>query len=713
MLAERLRRCYGGAVPSNVPPAQPFQTTRKTPWITIGIATIVLATLLAYIPAIGGGFIWDDDSYVTANPLLQDLDGLRRIWVPRQTPQYYPAVFSMFWVEYQLWGLNPFGYHLINVLLHTANALLVWRLCQRIGILRGAGAWLIAAIFALHPVHVESVAWITERKNVLSGLFYLLSMLAYLRFEDERPTLASRPWRWWALSLMLFILALLSKTVTCSLPAALILIMLYRRTPITPRRLTPLLPFFCIGLALALQTANIERMHVGASGEEFAFTVADRLLIASRALLFYPWKVIWPWPVMFIYPRWSVNASSIVSYWPLAIVAALAAMLMIAYHRGRRGPALAVAFYAGTILPALGFIDIYPMVFSFVADHFQYLASLGVNILLGVAVAQFPNKWLRISTGAAILSTLFVLTWLQASTYQNAESVYRDTLSKNNDAWMPHNNLGNILLERDPVAAEHEYREALRIKPDHYTAQSNLAEALRRQNRIEEAMVECRKAIYIIQTEMQNQGVAVAPRFLATDYYLLGRLHEARGRLDDAEIAYRQADAIAPGLTNAHLSLAQLLMRQHRSDDAATVVQSALDREPDNWVLLRAMAVVRQSQSMCADAISLYEQSLARTQSLEDWLQVAPPLIRLLTSCDGSQQRNVNRAIALGERMCELTNWSEPASLDILASAYAQAGQTEQAMTTAQRALELARQSGMAELAQLIQNHLNEWQQRK
>jgi hypothetical protein len=280
---------------------------------------IVVLTLIAYWPVFGAGFIWDDDSYVTDNALVQSVDGLGKIWIPRQTPQYYPAVFTTFWIEHQLWGLNPLGYHIVNVLLHALNAILVWRLCV---FLKIPGAWLIAAVFAVHPINVESVAWITERKNVLSGAFYLAAAISYLKFDDERDTrhAAGVAWRSYALSLVLFVLALLSKTVTCSLPAALILMMLWQRKRITIARVLPLIPLFVVGLILALNTAGIEREHVGADGPNFAFSMADRMLIASRGLLFYPWKIFWPHPLMFIYPRWVINDASWVSYWPMAIV---------------------------------------------------------------------------------------------------------------------------------------------------------------------------------------------------------------------------------------------------------------------------------------------------------------------------------------------------------------------------------------------------------
>jgi hypothetical protein len=257
---------------------------------------------VAYLPATRGDFIWDDDAYVQNNETLRSGDGLRRIWLEiGATDQYYPLVHTTFWLEYRVWQLSPAGYRGVNILLHVVSVVLLWRLLRRLSV---PGAWVAAALFGLHPVHVESVAWITERKNVLSGVFYLAAAFLYLRSAlptGDRP--GDRPPRRgvagegagggvprpvYVASLLLFACALLSKTVTASLPAALLLVLWWKRGRIGWGDARSLLPFFALGVALGSITIWMERHEVGAVGPEWDLSPVERLLIAGRALWFTP-----------------------------------------------------------------------------------------------------------------------------------------------------------------------------------------------------------------------------------------------------------------------------------------------------------------------------------------------------------------------------------------------------------------------------------------
>ena len=349
---------------------------------------IFLASMIAYLPAMGGGFIWDDNDYVTENPTLRDVAGLREIWLdPSATPQYYPLVHSSFWIEYQLWGLNPTGYHVVNVLIHILNALLLWRVLTRFSV---PVAWFAALVFAIHPVHVESVAWITERKNVLSGFFYLSAVLCFLNFDDFTKLHvqeARRRYGWYVAAHVCFIAALFSKTVASTLPAALLVMIWWKRGKITLRNIVALLPMFAIGVFMGLFTVRLEKEQVGAQGIDWELSLIERLLIAGRAIWFYAGKLVWPFELIFTYPRWNIDHNQAWQYvFPAGVLAVLVGLWMTRNRIGR-GPLAAVCFFCGTLFPALGFFDVYPMIFSFVADHFQYMASIGVIVLV-VATAN-------------------------------------------------------------------------------------------------------------------------------------------------------------------------------------------------------------------------------------------------------------------------------------------------------------------------------------
>ncbi len=476
---------------------------------------IFLLACVVYLPALRDHFIWDDDLYVTENRTLTSLDGLRRIWTePTVNVQYYPLVHTSFWVERHLWGLRPFGYHLNNVLLHAANAVLLWCVLRRLEV---RGAWLAGAIFAVHPMTVESVAWITERKNVLSTFFYLFALLSYFRFSPPENENAPRHWRFYLLALALFVCALLSKTVTCSLPAAILLIVWWKRGKISLRELLPTIPFFAFGALFGAGTAWLEKHTVGAHGSDYALTFFDRCVLAARALCFYAAKLVWPAELIFIYPRWHIDAAQLWQ-WAFAIAAvAVVAMLWILRKKIGRGPLVAVLFFAATLFPALGFVDVFPFRYSFVADHFQYLASLGLIALLAALLTRFAAMHrIVVPIVGAMLLWLGALTWLQCGVYYNLETLWRDTLEKNNDALIAHFNLANLLAK----SAQHDealahYAEVLRINPKFFEALANRAGVLEKTGHRDLAGADLMQALELARAAGEAEAVAVIERQIA------------------------------------------------------------------------------------------------------------------------------------------------------------------------------------------------------
>ncbi len=531
------------------------------------LAAILLAalTLLIYLPSLGNGFIWDDDAYVQHNPTLRSATGLWQIWAePTATPQYYPLVYTTFWIEYQLWGDRPLGYHVDNILLHALGAVLLWQLLKRLKIQLPL---LAAAIFAVHPINVESVAWITERKNVLSGVFYLLAFGIYL--DAIEVTKLDR--RRYIVALVLFLLAVFSKTVTATFPAAVLVVLWWKRGKLTRKDVIPLLPFFIVGIALGSVTGYLERTHIGAHGTEWSsLTPIDRLLIAARAVWFYAGKLALPLKLTFIYPRWSIDAHDLRQWiYPAALVA-IVILLWQLRNRIGRGPLTAVLFFIGTLFPALGFVNVYPMRYSFVADHFQYLAGIGLIALFSaILVVVVRPSTLRIAIASLIIAALAVLSIRQQSIYKNSEVLWRDTIAKNPNSWMAHANLGHVLhAQHRDEEGWHEDQAALALAPNlaepHFTAAFGYAN----HGDLEGAARESRAAIAI------DPNYAPAYATLAEALLNLGKLTEA---LDAANQAVR----LEPKLALGHLALAQSL------EKSGNLLQAAKEYQIYDWLRRR------------------------------------------------------------------------------------------------------------------------------
>jgi tetratricopeptide (TPR) repeat protein len=566
---------------------------------------LVLVTVFAYQPVWYAGFIWDDDCYVTNNLMLHSLDGLRQIWCKlTATPQYYPFVFTSFWLEYHLWGLNPLGYHIVNVLLQTFAAILLWRVLVRLQL---PGAWLAAGIFALHPVAVESVAWVTERKNVLAAVFYFAAALVYLRWmeqgtDDKRQIQDSL--RWYFLAFALFIAALLSKTIACSLPAAMLLVIWWKRGRIAGRDVRPLLPFFVAGVALGLVTSWLERTHVGAQGPEWAFSFPERCLIAGRALWFYAAKLFWPANLTFIYPRWQLNAGE---WWQwISPVAALAVVVALWCLRQRigRGPLVAALFFGGTLLPALGFANVYPMRYSFVADHFQYLASIGPLALAAAGITMAfgflgkRNQLLKPVFCGALLLTLGVLTWRQCRIYADAETLWRTTIDRNPACWMGCNNLGLALDNKGQTdKAISQYQKAIRLKPDGAEAHNNLGNALNKKGQIDEAISQYQEAIRL------------KPDY-AEPHVNLGNALVGKGRIDEAISQYQETIRLKPDYAEAHFNLGTALINKGQTDEAVSQFQEAIRLKPDYAEAHENLGNTLGSLGQTDEAISQYQEAI-------------------------------------------------------------------------------------------------------
>jgi len=549
--------------------------------------------IVAYIPALRGGFIWDDDDYVTGNQTLRSLVGLGRIWFdPSATPQYYPLVHTTFWFEYHLWGLHAFGYHAINLGLHALSAILLYRLLIRLEL---PGAWIAAAIFALHPVESESVAWITERKNVLSTVFYLSAALAYLRFAEVGHAFgpARRRWSCYFLALILFVAALLSKSVACSLPAAILLVIWWKSGRLTWNNIWPLVPFFILGAGSGSATAWLEKHHVKAEGADWSLGFIERILIAGRALWFYATKLILPTHLTFSYPRWHIDTGE---WWQwLFPTAALGVVAVLWATRNRisRGPLVAVLFFIGTLGPALGFVNIYPMRYTFVADHYQYLAGIGLIALCSVWLSRVPKL-----VAGVLVATLAGSTWQQAHIYQSVEALWTDTLAKNPGSWLAHDNFGHTLLEKGKFEeALGHFQDALRLNPRDAVACFNSGCALLGEKKFDGAI------------QSFQEAVQFRPRYNQAQYYL-GLTLSRRGRLDEAIDAFQKALEVNPADSAALSNLASVLMAKGRFGDAAVRLQEAIRLHPEVAALHSNLGLALTYAGQLDEAIREYQKCL-------------------------------------------------------------------------------------------------------
>jgi tetratricopeptide (TPR) repeat protein len=590
-----------------------------------------------------------------------------------------------------LWGLNTTGYHWVNLLLHVGNALLVWAVLARLGI---PGSWLVAAIFALHPVQVESVAWITERKNVLMGFFFLLTLLAWIAFVDKRTR---RQWIFYCLALIFYLLALSAKSTACTLPAALFLILWLQKRPITMRRLMQIVPFVVLGVGMGLVAVWWERYHQGTTRAELKIlSPIERLLVASRAVWFYLSKIFWPSDLTFIYPRWNISRADLFDYiWLLAGIAAVAAICFLRRYFGR-SVEVAAAFFVATLSPVLGFIMLYTFRFTFVADHYQYLACIGPIALASAGIVSLSDKFARyrsviVSAAVLVVASLGMLTWRQAATYTDIETLWRTTLVKTPECWMAHTNLGLVLFQKGQIddAIAH-YRSALQMQPDWWDAEYNLGTALLAKGQADEALVHSERAASIRPTDPDAQ-VSV------------GNLLLQKGRIDEAISHYQKAITVYPDHFLAHFGLGNALLEKSELDSAIQAFRSALVLRPLDVDSHTTLAIALEERGNPAEAIQHYQKALELSPSS---IPTLTNFAWLLATSQDASLRNGPRAVELAKQADRLVGGTNTLVLRTLAAAYAENGEFANAIRIATSAMQLARMHGQDSVATALDQQI-------
>ena len=641
--------------------------------------------MAVYLPAVEFNFItFDDDRYVTGNPQVQGgLTGTAVSWAftHAYSANWHPLTWLSHMLDCQLYGLNPAGHHLTNFLFHAANTVLLFLWLRS---LTGA-FWrsaFVAALFALHPLHVESVAWVAERKDVLSAFFGLLSLWAYTRYagksEIRNLTVASssganrRGSFYYALALLLFGLGLMSKPMLVTWPCVMLLLDYWplgrgaefgnrRDTPTPLRRWAWLvlekLPFFALSAAASVVTVLAQRAG-GAMVSMESLPLGPRILNALDAYLRYLGKLLWPADLAVIYPLASRAAAGTLLAGLLVV-----AVTLLAFWQRRRRPYLPVgwAWYLGTLVPVIGLVQVGN---QSMADRYTYLPAVGLFIILawGAAdiTAAWPKRRLALAAAAtAILAACALTAQAQLRHWQNTESLFRHTLAVTTNNFVAWNNLGFCLAKQgQPREAEACYRAAVEINPDFQDSWSNLGSLLAETMRHEEAI-----ATY--ETALQTHpGFIKVRNGLATALAMTGRLEEAKAQC-------REAARLDPGSAEARSNLGALLAREGQFDEAVVEFRLAVELDP-------SLAVARCGLGGALGKQGKYEEAV-RELSATVKLQPTCAPARLQLGVILAMQANVDQAISAFSELLRL-NPTDPEAHYHLALALSRQRKTQDAL---------------------------------
>jgi Flp pilus assembly protein TadD len=557
-------------------------STEASRWrdLLLHTAIIVLAGLWIYSPAYHGDWLWDDDQLLTQNPVVQSgsLQGLSKLWFNPDGADFFPLSYTALWAQWPFFKNQPTGYHVTTIVLHLIGSLLVWALLDR---MRIPGAWLSGLIFAIHPVAVESVAWVSETKNTLSLPLFLLSCLCWV-VQDDEPE-GPRRTRFYVLSIVCFLLAMLAKTSMVALPVVLLLHAWWKRGTVTLQDVIRTAPFFLISLVLGIIT--IQYQHGRAIGAEKILVggVASRIATAGMAILFYLKQIVWPITLLPIYPRWEVDPPKVWQFLAWPVIAAAAAWLWA--NRGTadrpgwgRHALFGLGFFLLLVLPVLGFVTISYMRITWVADHFIYLPMIGVIALIGAAARRWYDhstasaQPLILAGGAVVLATCGLLSFRYANAWASEDALWTHTLKTNHDAWQAHNRLGAKKFSRGDVeGGYYHFSQSTRLRPDLGETHNNLGSAL-----------------------------------------------SAKGRLDEAIKEFAEACRLTPNVPAMRVNLANSLFQAGRFVDAGDAFRSMLEKEPNNAALLNNYAVTLYRQGKKDEAILQFRKALEINPTMKD-----------------------------------------------------------------------------------------------
>jgi tetratricopeptide (TPR) repeat protein len=662
-------------------------------WAPAGAAILALAVFIAYFPSLNGGFIWDDEILLTQNRLINAPGGMHRIWCTTDPIDYWPLTNTTFWIEWRLWEMHSTGCHVTNLVLHIAASLLIWTILRKLSI---PGAFLAALIFALHPVNVESVAWIAQRKNTLSMLFFLLSILWYLKAEmysssGQYQSCHTGAKRWYWLSFAAFVWAMLSKGSAAVLPALLLGIIWWRRR-LTKRDFLRTAPFFAIAVALTLVNIWFQRSDVGDNIRDADFL--ERLLGAGTVVWFYLYKALLPLNLIFIYPQWNIQTNHLVWWMPLLAAVVVTAVLWLYRNTWTRPLLFAWGFFCVSLLPVMGFTDVYFMKYSLVADHYQYAAIIGVIALLAAGwntwqkQAKRLTRWTANCIPVIVTFALVSLTWQQSTLYSDAMTLYQTTLEKNPKCWMAHNNLGLLLEQKGNLqeAMDH-YNQSILFNPKNAEAYNNMGYALDSAGRLPEAIAQYEQAL------RYKQNFAEAHNNLGVTLIKMDRTQ-------DAIEHFKQALRLKPTYAEAHNNLGEALALSDQSQEAIKSYEQALALKPDFPEAQHNLGRILLQTGRPQESIKYFEQSL---KLKPDYFRTHNNLGTALLRTGRLEEAIEHYKQALRIKPDYIEAYAN------LASACAKANRPAEAVDFAQKGLELARSKGQTALAKQFEEFLDSY----
>lgn len=725
--------------------------TKRTAWQALAL---VLITFVIYLPCLHGNKIFDDE--IMLNPLVQSPAGLPDIWFKSMTPDYFPLTFSSLWVEYRFFGDDLFGYHITNVALHAISAILLWRVLRELNV---PGAWLAALLFAVHPVNVESVAWVSQRKNTLAMPFFLLTIWFYVKAREGGR-------KYYVLSLVGFALALLSKTAVVPLPFVLLLCDWWRSKRITLTDVKRVAPFFVLSVLAGVVTLWFQAHRVIGTDVVQNASWPARFAIAGCALWFYLYKTFLPVNLVFVYPRWEISGVQVLYWLPLI---AFAGFAFVVWKRRERWPGAVVAlgYFVLMLLPVLGFLNIYYLKFSLVADHWQYFAIIGPIAFAAAVFVSMTRAAVVNGVSIAIVGTLAFLSWNQAHLYSSAELVWRDTIEHNPTCWLAHNSYGLELMQRAlrstppdkallETAIDH-YHESLRLNPDNVEARINTGSALIASGRVEDGKNEFRTAQrthpkdalafynlgFILHQERKfaeaeaeyRKAIKVWPEYTVA-YLWLGRALEQQRKLAEAEQALSNAVRLVPVSAGPRRDLANVLNLEGKVSQAAAEYRTVLKLQPSDAIAHyrygNVLLKLDQREAACNEyatalaidpkipeahyqlavqlglsgniheALNHYHEALRLNPN---WTVALNNAAWLLATAKEPTARSGKDAATLAQRAVMLTKTNDADALDTLSAALAETGQFDEAVKAADKAVQLATAKGMTMAATNIAQH--------